>query len=112
MDKPGSTPSPSFIEDSAVSRSQSVPYGPSPASLPSPPPPSLSRQLIDGALALGVFATIATHLPWCLSMYEKGDWKPLSAATIALYLLAARASPEQVVSLVTKLLPGKSGGEK
>jgi hypothetical protein len=45
-------------------------------------------------------------------MYEKGDWKPLSAATIALYLLAARASPEQVVSLVTRLLPGKSGGEK
>lgn len=110
MDKQGSTSS--HIEDSAASRSQSVPYGPLPASLPSPPPPSLLRQLTDGALAVGVFVTIATHLPWCLTMYEKGDRWPLLAATIALYLLAARASPQEVVNLATRLLPGKGGSEK
>jgi hypothetical protein len=59
-----------------------------------------------------MMATIVMHLPWCKAMYEKGDRWPLGASVVTLFLLAARASPQDVMNLATRLLPGKSGGEK
>lgn len=93
-------------------KSPSAPSAASPAPLPSPAPPSLLRQLIDGALAVAVMAIIGTHLSWCLTMYEKGDKWPAAAAVATLLMLAARASPQDMVNVVTRLLPGRSGGEK
>lgn len=112
MDTQGSTPSPALgSEGSQASKSLSAPSAASPVSSQSQPPPSLLRQLIDGALVVAVVAIIATHLPWCLTMYEKGDWKPVAGAALTLFFLAARASPQDVVNLATRFLPGRSGGD-